>query len=296
MSVNLEKSILEKIFTFQYGQIYYIFIFQIYSIITSIYIPIWLDLLLTFCFIYTLSSVIYIPIWLDLLYIMTKTIINYYVYLHSNMVRFIIDNQLSQQITDIQIYIPIWLDLLFQIIKRLFFFRTHLHSNMVRFIIKQSVKPMLVYQLIYIPIWLDLLLVACKVIPLSLDSFTFQYGQIYYTSSFRFHHILRLDLHSNMVRFIIIHKMTVYRWLKKFTFQYGQIYYSLQTSLKLFFTSYLHSNMVRFIMKFYFIKKRGLKKFTFQYGQIYYLNSTSKSNREFRIYIPIWLDLLSYIK
>ena len=53
------------------------------------------------------------------------------------MVRFIIDNQLSQQITDIQIYIPIWLDLLSIYIQPLDILYIYLHSNMVRFIIRE---------------------------------------------------------------------------------------------------------------------------------------------------------------
>ena len=123
---------------------------------------------------------------------------------------------------------------------------------------------------IYIPIWLDLLLVFES--PL----------------------ILRIhNLHSNMVRFIIIYKIDLPPLTLKFTFQYGQIYYIfvwfvicnivgiyIPIWLDLLFVSnrriffykhHLHSNMVRFIIYINFI---------------YILNS-------FAIYIPIWLDLLS---
>ena len=104
---------------------------------------------------------------------------------------------------------------------------------------------------------------------MSVLEFTFQYGQIYYTSArvrassrARIYIPIWLDLllqhtrqviqiksylHSNMVRFIMEkyeqEKVTNY----VFTFQYGQIYYKLE------------QNKLKYIVSF-----------TFQYGQIYY--------------------------
>ena len=101
-----------KIFTFQYGQIYYASE-RIYIII---------------------AIKIYIPIWLDLLYIPNRKNSDEINNLHSNMVRFIIDGADAGTLTSFQftfqygqiyyvminydtyydnyIYIPIWLDLL----------------------------------------------------------------------------------------------------------------------------------------------------------------------------------------
>ena len=100
-------------------------------------------------------------------------------YLHSNMVRFImLPSIYSYQLLE-GIYIPIWLDLLFRLhcIKR--YRDSDLHSNMVRFIIppsdfKSHILLVFTFQygqiyylclhinnicrlFIYIPIWLDLL-------------------------------------------------------------------------------------------------------------------------------------------
>ena len=63
-----QKEQLKNIFTFQYGQIYYLRVYVFYSVKFDIYIPIWLDLLLYY-FIYAN---------------------NIAQNLHSNMVRFII--------------------------------------------------------------------------------------------------------------------------------------------------------------------------------------------------------------
>ena len=99
-----------------------------------------------------------------------------------------------------------------------------------------------------------------------------------------------------------------------FTFQYGQIYYTSiyrkNTSLPqiyipiwldlLYVVKYkqiaklrdLHSNMVRFIMREYNDYKIDTAGFTFQYGQIYYTNHIEYYREYYKIYIPIWLDLL----
>ena len=130
---ELEKQ--NKEFTFQYGQIYY----QKKMSQTLFFLR------------------IYIPIWLDLLSI--YMIHNVYVaaYLHSNMVRFIIIKNISNNIIMRYIYIPIWLDLLLLCLIFLCILRIHLHSNMVRFIIRYYNENI---------IWMG--------------RFTFQYGQIYY--------------------------------------------------------------------------------------------------------------------
>ena len=58
---------------------------------------------------------IYIPIWLDLLLFLELKTVKGKLYLHSNMVRFIIDLKKTAGKRSIYIYIPIWLDLLFSI-------------------------------------------------------------------------------------------------------------------------------------------------------------------------------------
>ena len=146
-------------FTFQYGQIYYhhsvfYFVFKVF-----IYIPIWLDLL---CFLPLLS---FLPL----------------AHLHSNMVRFIIEviataeTELAKftfqygqiyylccqfsSLYNFPIYIPIWLDLLLQVECLNDSKLENLHSNMVRFI-----------------------MFNINSFSLASNSFTFQYGQIYYIS------------------------------------------------------------------------------------------------------------------
>ena len=125
-------------FTFQYGQIYYFCILELFIPVFLIYIPIWLDLLLD-------------KLLLDLVCLFD---------LHSNMVRFIIESILNQleepgsiyipiwldllflllvlSLLNLQIYIPIWLDLLYLLLIDLRLSMSHLHSNMVRFIIASS--------------------------------------------------------------------------------------------------------------------------------------------------------------
>ena len=125
-------------FTFQYGQIYYQAVNILFSNAPIIYIPIWLDLLYYY-------------------YFLTSTIDNN---LHSNMVRFIMDQHLHIQIKNVSIYIPIWLDLLYRQQNRKTTKSNHLHSNMVRFIMQTIQQKEANFQ-----------------------SFTFQYGQIYYSKS-----------------------------------------------------------------------------------------------------------------
>ena len=57
-----------------------------------IYIPIWLDLLYIYFLHFALTYKIYIPIWLDLLLKNERERAKHNLYLHSNMVRFIIDD------------------------------------------------------------------------------------------------------------------------------------------------------------------------------------------------------------
>ena len=104
--------------------------------------------------------------------------------------------------------------------------------------------------------------------------------------------IPNLDLHSNMVRFIITMRGGYFGYKSLFTFQYGQIYYLEFYKFKSLELRNLHSNMVRFIIGVG--KKEGLfnQAFTFQYGQIYYVNDIETLYKIEYIYIPIWLDLL----
>ena len=82
--------------------------------------------------------------------------------------------------------------------------------------------------------------------------------------------MFKKNLHSTMVRFIILifHNSACVK--RKFTFHYGQIYYEL-----------LNGNA-----------EALLKAFTFHYGQIYYTLEKYRTFGEGRIYIPLWLDLL----
>ena len=57
---------------------------------------------------------IYIPIWLDLLLLDFVLLLNMLLYLHSNMVRFIIRKRYYRFWRIKEIYIPIWLDLLYE--------------------------------------------------------------------------------------------------------------------------------------------------------------------------------------
>ena len=122
----------------------------------------------------------------------------------------------------------------------------NLHSNMVRFIIgvgdmyghglgvftfqygqiyyDEIERAFTQLKLIYIPIWLDLL-------------------QYYKQQTI----LMQMNLHSNMVRFIIYDEMREKQSYLRFTFQYGQIYYPLEVQFE-----------------------RMRLAFTFQYGQIYY--------------------------
>ena len=122
--------------------------------------------------------------------------------------------------------------------------------------------------------------------------FTFQYGQIYYTTGLPFQQLGEPNLHSNMVRFIMYCLNPLMNRYMSFTFQYGQIYYLiiickkakkksiyipiwLDLLLYLYIYlyclhKYLHSNMVRFIMFLNAPFSSSSKAFTFQYGQIYY--------------------------
>ena len=77
---------------------------------------------------------IYIPIWLDLLFDLLHNFRFRLFYLHSNMVRFIMNSILKTVQHLKKIYIPIWLDLLSYPRVDELLYLYHLHSNMVRFI------------------------------------------------------------------------------------------------------------------------------------------------------------------
>ena len=102
------------------------------------------------------------------------------------------------------------------------------------------------------------------------ETFTFQYGQIYYYMERKNLIGLCLNLHSNMVRFIIGVQAFDDAVRTRFTFQYGQIYYPFRKfsrglgsriyipiwldllciiiQMVKFIYYDLHSNMVRFII------------------------------------------------
>ena len=148
--------------------------------------------------------------------------------------------------------------------------------------------------------------------------FTFQYGQIYYKDlfyksikdeniyipiwldllcvSYYFVYDIRNNLHSNMVRFIM--KTTKSKWIVR-TSIYIPIWLDLLSFAVLvnFVQSFnLHSNMVRFIICIRFNNFIIIIIFTFQYGQIYYYLDKQLLIEGAIIYIPIWLDLLLYLR
>ena len=96
-----------------------------------------------------------------------------------------------------------------------------------------------------------------------------------------------------MVRFIISLIQPTFDFSKAFTFQYGQIYYVNIYKQRKEKLNDLHSNMVRFIIGNQSGHGLSVSSFTFQYGQIYYEAYVYKTRDDIRIYIPIWLDLLS---
>ena len=104
--------------------------------------------------------------------------------------------------------------------------------------------------------------------------FTFQYGQIYYPTYFKRKFKANINLHSNMVRFIINDRVDN-NYIQEIN---------------------LHSNMVRFIIQCYSKKSGRLRRFTFQYGQIYYTMLLKEKWQTQKIYIPIWLDLLFLLR
>ena len=128
----------------------------------------------------------------------------------------------------IKIYIPIWLDLLLLVQHFFFLARYHLHSNMVRFIITLSL--LLVY---------------------SSNTFTFQYGQIYYFRCNYVHYISCEIYIPIWLDLLCIVKPLLSYSEYKFTFQYGQIYYTPYLACVCILHRHLHSNMVRFIIIIY---------------------------------------------
>ena len=149
--------LLYLLFTFQYGQIYYKVPESHFKSTERIYIPIWLDLLL-------LESPLVRPI---------------VVYLHSNMVRFIIigipigsPNSCLFTFQYGQIYYK-------TILQQGFHSNNYLHSNMVRFIIF-SPPPLSVYVLHLHSNMVRFIIMMKIALNTIYREFTFQYGQIYY--------------------------------------------------------------------------------------------------------------------
>ena len=140
------------------------------------------------------------------------------------MVRFIIKMETKQYTKNKTIYIPIWLDLLYAKTLSTIFLFSNLHSNMVRFIIFAHST----YYHIY-------------------SSFTFQYGQIYYTLKHClpfFFFLIYIPIWLDLL-YLLIRHITIY-------------------------IHHLHSNMVRFIIGSSNLQNSPSITFTFQYGQIYY--------------------------
>ena len=81
--------------------------------------------------------------------------------------------------------------------------------------------------------------------------------------------VVMFNLHSTMVRFIII---------------YAGAIDSADLDL--------HSTMVRFIIIVNDNKNGNRNRFTFHYGQIYYIYHFRNHGCSIYIYIPLWLDLL----
>ena len=185
------------------------------------------------------------------------------------MVRFIIFSLSRFMILWSDIYIPIWLDLLFR-------------SDDVHY---TSSK-------IYIPIWLDLLwsLKVCQFseyeiyIPIWLDLLL----KANYQNTTQ-----NIDLHSNMVRFIINEICYIVDSIPAFTFQYGQIYYQSKLQFKNNRPIIYIPIWLDLLFPLALLKEKKIRTFTFQYGQIYYVFLMSLIRLFFPIYIPIWLDLLS---
>ena len=124
-------------------------------------------------------SNIYIPIWLDLLlsiYYTSYLILLLFTFQYGQIYYFCFEYRLR---ISCDIYIPIWLDLLLPTYLLFLLVKNHLHSNMVRFIIYICISKcffisIFTFQygqiyyilkfcqffflsMIYIPIWLDLL-------------------------------------------------------------------------------------------------------------------------------------------
>ena len=89
---------------------------------------------------------VYIPLWLDLLLSMLKGIFANTEGLHSTMVRFIMQIWTSTLSCDSFVYIPLWLDLLYNHFNFIKEDKKSLHSTMVRFIIDTDCQQALNYK------------------------------------------------------------------------------------------------------------------------------------------------------
>ena len=130
--------------------------------------------------------------------------------------------------------------------------------------------PSLIFHFIYIPIWLYLLLTQER---------TEQRDVV--------------NLHSNMVIFIIWNTFALYLAIPLFTFQYGYIYYASLIDLSISLVIiYIPIWLYLLFMSENKIVIEGII-FTFQYGYIYYNMDFKNIVLIIIIYIPIWLYLLS---
>ena len=97
---------------------------------------------------------------------------------------------------------------------------TNLHSNMVRFIINTIHSRIYKQKVIYIPIWLDLLCIPdADSLPMSFIYIPIWLDLLFSSISSLLLYVL--NLHSNMVRFIIPRDFKELNENNKFTFQYG---------------------------------------------------------------------------
>ena len=145
----------------------------------------------------TILPSIYIPIWLDLLSVYRQKDQNQITNLHSNMVRFIIrwtndsrrfDNDIYIPIWldlllkiifckyfPLKIYIPIWLYLLFVIMKGVQIGATNLHSNMLDLLSYSELQFFFCFEHLHSNMVRFIMLGEPYAIPLT-GIFTFQYG------------------------------------------------------------------------------------------------------------------------
>ena len=128
----------------------------------------------------------------------------------------------------------------------------------------------------------------------SFKEFTFHYGQIYYKKSRQEHisfYVIYIplwldlllykqsdlllfcrDLHSTMVRFIMIYLIDVANNGKAFTFHYGQIYYYNKRIIVFIFKAIYIPLWLDLLFIEQYNKLHVKVLFPFHYGSLYYIN------------------------